>query len=362
MSSLAPIVCKEHTLRFEKTLIMGVLNITPDSFSDGGVFNTVDTAVAHGKKMVSDGADLIDIGGESSRPGSEPLSEKEELARILPVVTRLVDEVSIPISIDTYKPLVADICLKAGAHLINDITGLTIDINGPVPSSASATQVATSGCTKTYEYAWAPPHGAGDYSFFATAKEGTENTVVDFAYKSFSLCPLTVVATETTQPSCTYPSGGVVTLDITNGGGPYTWSYTGTASGSGSGIEITDLAPGTYNITVTSAGGCTGTATITVNPPTPPVVSLVIDPAGCLGNDGSITTSVSGGFGNNNYTYFWTDNGAGTPNRTGLVPDEYTVIVTDLDNGCTDQESGTIIQTNVITASGFVKHIPLKST
>jgi dihydropteroate synthase len=125
MSSLAPIVCKEHTLRFEKTLIMGVLNVTPDSFSDGGVFNTVDTAVAHGKKMVSDGADLIDIGGESSRPGSEPLSEKEELARILPVVTRLVDEVSIPISIDTYKPLVADTCLKAGAHLINDIKGLT---------------------------------------------------------------------------------------------------------------------------------------------------------------------------------------------------------------------------------------------
>jgi len=125
MSPLAPIVCKEHTLRFEKTLIMGVLNVTPDSFSDGGLFNNVDTAVAHGKKMVSDGANLIDIGGESSRPGSEPLSEKEELARILPVVTRLVKEVSVPISIDTYKPLVADTCLKAGAHLINDITGLT---------------------------------------------------------------------------------------------------------------------------------------------------------------------------------------------------------------------------------------------
>jgi len=125
MLPLAPIVCKEHTLRFEKTLIMGVLNITPDSFSDGGLFNTVDTAVAHGKKMVSDGADLIDFGGESSRPGSEPLSEKEELARILPVVTRLVKDISVPISIDTYKPLVADTCLKAGAHLINDITGLT---------------------------------------------------------------------------------------------------------------------------------------------------------------------------------------------------------------------------------------------
>lgn len=125
MSPLAPIVCKGYTLRFEKTLIMGILNVTPDSFSDGGLFNDVDTAVAHAKKMVSDGADLIDVGGESSRPGSEPLSEKEELARILPVVTRLVDEVSVPISIDTYKPLVADTCLKAGAHLINDITGLT---------------------------------------------------------------------------------------------------------------------------------------------------------------------------------------------------------------------------------------------
>ncbi|MCX6670698.1 MAG: dihydropteroate synthase [Euryarchaeota archaeon] len=125
MSPLAPIVCKEYTLRFEKTLIMGILNVTPDSFSDGGLFNDVDTAVTHAKKMFSDGADLIDIGGESSRPGSEPLSEKEELARILPVVTRLVDEVSVPISIDTYKPLVADTCLKAGAHLINDITGLT---------------------------------------------------------------------------------------------------------------------------------------------------------------------------------------------------------------------------------------------
>jgi dihydropteroate synthase len=125
MSPLAPIVCKEYTLRFEKTLIMGILNVTPDSFSDGGLFNDVDTAVTHAKKMFSDGADLIDVGGESSRPGSEPLSEKEELARILPVVTRLVDEVSVPISIDTYKPLVADTCLKAGAHLINDITGLT---------------------------------------------------------------------------------------------------------------------------------------------------------------------------------------------------------------------------------------------
>jgi dihydropteroate synthase len=125
MLKLTPIVCKDYTLRFEKTLIMGILNVTPDSFSDGGLFTDINTAIAHGKKMVSDGADVIDVGGESSRPGSAPLSEKEELDRILPVVTRLLDEVSVPISIDTYKPLVADTCLNAGAHLINDITGLT---------------------------------------------------------------------------------------------------------------------------------------------------------------------------------------------------------------------------------------------
>ena len=124
MSKLSPIVCNEYILRFEKTLLMGILNVTPDSFSDGGLFNDVDSAVKHGKEMVLDGADLIDIGGESTRPGAIPLSEKEELARILPILTRLLNEVSVPISIDTYKPNIANTCLKAGAHLINDITGL----------------------------------------------------------------------------------------------------------------------------------------------------------------------------------------------------------------------------------------------
>ena len=125
MVELSPIICREHALRFDKTLIMGILNVTPDSFSDAGLFKDVDPAVAQGKKMVSEGADIIDIGGESSRPGSMPLSEKEELHRVLPVVTQLLDEVCIPLSIDTYKPRVAEACLKAGAHLINDITGLT---------------------------------------------------------------------------------------------------------------------------------------------------------------------------------------------------------------------------------------------
>jgi dihydropteroate synthase len=125
MAKLSPITCGKYTMRFEKTLLMGILNVTPDSFSDGGSFFDMDTAVDHGIQLASDGADFIDIGGESTRPGSTPLSEKEELERILPVLTRLIDEVSVPLSIDTYKPGVADACLQAGAHLINDITGLT---------------------------------------------------------------------------------------------------------------------------------------------------------------------------------------------------------------------------------------------
>lgn len=125
MTTLSPLICREYTLRFEKTLLMGVLNVTPDSFSDTGLFKDVDTAIQQGKKLAADGANIIDIGGESTRPGSTPVSEKEELQRVLPVVETLVHEVSVPVSIDTYKPRVAEACLKAGAHLINDITGLT---------------------------------------------------------------------------------------------------------------------------------------------------------------------------------------------------------------------------------------------
>jgi dihydropteroate synthase len=125
MMKVQSIRCGAHTLSFDSTLIMGILNVTPDSFSDGGLFADVDSAVAHAKKMVADGADIIDVGGESSRPGSAPLSERQELTRVLPVVSRLIKEVSATISIDTYKPGVAEACLKAGVHLLNDITGLT---------------------------------------------------------------------------------------------------------------------------------------------------------------------------------------------------------------------------------------------
>ncbi len=111
----------------DRTLIMGVLNITPDSFSDGGQFFDPTAAIAQAKKMVADGADIIDIGGESTRPFSDPVSEKEELRRIIPVIETIAPKVKIPISIDTQKAAVAKTALEAGASIINDISALNND-------------------------------------------------------------------------------------------------------------------------------------------------------------------------------------------------------------------------------------------
>lgn len=102
---------------------MGVLNVTPDSFSDGGKFFTVDAAVKQAHTMVKEGADSIDVGGESSRPGAAPVSEDEEIERVLPIIERLAKEIDVPISIDTVKPHVANEALSAGATMINDISG-----------------------------------------------------------------------------------------------------------------------------------------------------------------------------------------------------------------------------------------------
>ncbi len=108
-----------------KTGIVGILNVTPDSFSDGGEYLEPERALAHARDMVAAGADIIDIGGESSRPGSEPVSEEEELRRVIPVIEKLARDSSFVISVDTYKPRVAREALAAGAHMLNDITGLT---------------------------------------------------------------------------------------------------------------------------------------------------------------------------------------------------------------------------------------------
>ncbi len=110
-----------------RTHIMGIVNITPDSFSDGGKYFDTECAVAHGLMLAEEGADFLDIGGESTRPGSEPVSEEEELRRVVPVIEQLAKRCRIPISIDTYKSSVADAALAAGAAIVNDISGLTFD-------------------------------------------------------------------------------------------------------------------------------------------------------------------------------------------------------------------------------------------
>ena len=111
----------------ERTFIMGILNVTPDSFSDGGKYTDIDTAISHALQMVEDGADIIDVGGESTRPGATPVSVDEEIHRTIPVIEELAAKIAVPISIDTYKAAVADAALKAGAKIVNDVSGLSQD-------------------------------------------------------------------------------------------------------------------------------------------------------------------------------------------------------------------------------------------
>ncbi len=126
---------KEFKLNFSKrildlsarTHLMGVLNVTPDSFSDGGKFLKVEDAVRCGIKMAKEGADMIDVGGESTRPGSDPATIEEELSRVIPVIETLSKKIDIPLSIDTYKSQVAKKALEAGAEMINDISALRFD-------------------------------------------------------------------------------------------------------------------------------------------------------------------------------------------------------------------------------------------
>lgn len=109
----------------QRALVMGILNVTPDSFSDGGQHDTVAAALAHARAMLAEGADIIDIGGESTRPGADPVSVQDELDRIVPVIQALrAAGIEAPISIDTYKPLVADQAIQAGADIVNDVNGL----------------------------------------------------------------------------------------------------------------------------------------------------------------------------------------------------------------------------------------------
>ena len=111
----------------ERTYIMGILNFTPDSFSDGGKFNDIDIAIKHVKEMIDNGADIIDVGGESTRPGYEIVSEEEEISRVVPIIKAIKENFDISVSIDTYKAKVAEQAIQAGANLINDIWGFKKD-------------------------------------------------------------------------------------------------------------------------------------------------------------------------------------------------------------------------------------------
>lgn len=109
------------------TYVMGILNVTPDSFSDGGKYNGLDTAMEHARMMIAEGVDIIDVGGESTRPGHVQISDEEEIERVVPVIQALKKEFDIPVSIDTYKSHVAEAAILAGADLVNDIWGFKYD-------------------------------------------------------------------------------------------------------------------------------------------------------------------------------------------------------------------------------------------
>ena len=120
--------CRDFSLELgKKTYVMGILNVTPDSFSDGGSYDSVDSAVRRARRMVEEGVNIIDVGGESTRPGHIPVDTPEEIRRVVPVIERLCTELNVPVSVDTSKAAVAEEALKAGAHIINDVWGFSRD-------------------------------------------------------------------------------------------------------------------------------------------------------------------------------------------------------------------------------------------
>src|SRR5699024_6894198 len=118
------LVCGDRTLPLDRPRVVGILNVTPDSFSDGGEHATFETAVAHGLRMVEEGADMLEVGGEATRPGAADVAEQEEIDRVVPVIERLAREVAVPIAVDTSKPAVMRAAAAAGAGMVNDVCAL----------------------------------------------------------------------------------------------------------------------------------------------------------------------------------------------------------------------------------------------
>ena len=121
---MSSFICGKHHLDLSQPRVMGIVNVTPDSFSDGGRFESADKAVQHALALVEEGADILDIGGESTRPGATPVSLEDELQRVIPVIERLAKEARVPLSIDTYKPEVMRAAIEAGVDIVNDIRAL----------------------------------------------------------------------------------------------------------------------------------------------------------------------------------------------------------------------------------------------
>lgn len=137
MTRTGELICGKFTLKLDRPLIMGIVNVTPDSFSDGGRFFSRDRAIEHGLKLIQDGADLLDIGGESTRPGSLPVNLDDEMQRVIPVIEALRDK-NIPLSIDTQKTAVMDAAINAGASMINDVNALRAEGALDVAASGGA--------------------------------------------------------------------------------------------------------------------------------------------------------------------------------------------------------------------------------
>lgn len=152
--------CRDRDLQFDHTLIMGILNVTPDSFSDGGQFFDLAQAVIRGLKMANEGADILDVGGESTRPGATPVSEAEEVRRVIPVVRTLAERTRCLISVDTTKASIARAALLAGAHIINDVSAAMGDAAMPAVAAEFKAGLVLMHCQGTPQTMQREPHYA----------------------------------------------------------------------------------------------------------------------------------------------------------------------------------------------------------
>jgi dihydropteroate synthase len=155
------LTCRDRSLSFgRRTLIMGIINLTPDSFSGDGVDGSVERAVRLARCMVDEGADLLDLGGESTRPNAQRVSPDEEIRRVIPAIRAIISEVGVPISVDTRRAVVAEAALSAGAHLINDVDGLQRDpLMAPVIASFGAAVIAMHSPGPSWEVPWPATFG-----------------------------------------------------------------------------------------------------------------------------------------------------------------------------------------------------------